>query len=59
MQEFSGVKYHCSDQQEEVSSTRIERNHSDAMKMYEYLIEHNPFDFGTKLVNINTGEEAA
>ena len=59
MQEFSGVKYHCSDQHKEVSSTRIERDHSDAMKMYEYLIEHNSFDFGTKLVDINTGEVAA
>ena len=59
MQEFSGVKYHYNDQHKEVSSTRIERDHSDAMKMYEYLIEHNPFDFGTKLVNINTDEVAA
>ena len=59
MQEFSGVKYHTSDQHKEVSSTRIERDHRDALKIFEYLLDHNPFEFGTGLVNISTGEVAA
>ena len=52
MQQFTGAKYETSDQHKDVASTRLERDHDDAKKITEFLIEHDPFDMGTDLVNI-------
>ena len=58
MQEFTEVMYAASDQHKEVSNSRIEKDHSDSVKVAEYFLERFPFGQGRELINIDNGEVA-
>ena len=58
MQEFTEATYGTSDQQKEVSNSRIERDHNDGVKVAEYFLERFPFGQGRELINIDNGEVA-
>ena len=58
MQEFTGVKYQTNDQHRNLSLSRIQRDHKDAQKMFEFLAKRDPFHIHTILINLNSGEVA-
>ena len=42
----------------DLSLSRIQRDHQDAQNMFEFLVEHHPFDIHTVLINLNSGDVA-
>ena len=52
----TGVKCQTIDQDKDLSLSRIQRDHQDAQKMFEFLAERNSFDIHTVLINLNSRE---
>ena len=50
---LTDVKYGTSEQHKSSSQTRIKRDHEDAVKVFDYLIERNPFDKRKELMNLD------
>ena len=50
MQEFTGAKYHTSDQHKDLSSSRIQRDHQDGQKIFQFLAERDPFEIHPELL---------
>lgn len=56
---FTGVVYENSEQHKEVTCARIEKDYKDAVTIYGYLIERNPFsEENLDMRSIHTGEIA-
>ena len=58
MQDFTGTKYQTSDQHKDTAQERIARDHSDGLKILQYLQERDPFTAEENLINLSTGEVA-
>ena len=56
--EFNGVKYQTSNHHKDLSLNRIQRDHYNAQKMFEFLAECISFYIHTVLINLNSGEVA-
>ena len=56
MQYFTGTKYQTSDQHNNTAQARIIRDHSDGLKILQYLQERDPFTAEENLINLATGE---
>ena len=55
MQQFTVVKYQLSDQHMDVSKSRIQRDHQDGQKLFQFFLERNPFKIHPDLINLNSG----
>ena len=58
MQDFTGTKYQTSDQHKDTTQAHITRDHSDGLKILQYLQERDPFTAEENLINLATGEVA-
>ena len=58
MQDFTGTKYQTSDQHKDTAQKRITRDHSDGLKILQYLQERDPFTDKENLINLATCEVA-
>ena len=58
MQDFTGTKYQTSDQHKDTAQARITRDHSDDLKILQYLQERDPFTAKENLINLATSEVA-
>ena len=58
IQDFTGTKYQTSDQHKDNVQARITRDHSDGLKILQYLQERDPFTAEENLINLATGEVA-
>ena len=58
MPEFTGVKYQTSNHHKDLSLSRIQRDHQNEQKMFEFLAERDPFHIDTVLISLNSGEVA-
>ena len=54
--ELTKVKYQASNHYKDLSLIRIQRDHENAQKMFEFLAECDPFHFDKVLINLNSGE---
>ena len=54
---LTNVHYQTSDQHKALSTTRVTRNYTDAVKVLGYLMERNPFDKKHDSVNIEVAAE--
>ena len=58
MQDFTGIKYQTSDQSKNTAQARITRDHSDGLKILQYLQERDLFTGEENLINLATSEVA-
>ena len=58
MQDFNGTKHQTSDQHKDTAQARITRDHSDDLKILQYLQERDPFTAKENLINLATSEVA-
>ena len=58
MPEFTGVKYQTSNHHKDLSLSRIQRDHQNAQKMFEFLAGCGRFHIDTVIINLNSGEVA-
>ena len=56
--EFTELKYQTSNHHKDLSLSRVQRDHQNVQKKFEFLAEHNPFHIDTVLINPNSGEVA-
>ena len=54
--ELIKVKYQASNHYKDLPLIRIQRDHENAQKMFEFLAELDPFHFDKVLINLNSGE---
>ena len=54
--EFTEVKYQTSNHLKDLSSSRIQKDHQNAQKTFEFLTERDPFHIDTVLINLNSGD---
>ena len=54
--ELIKVKYQASNHYKDLPLIRIQRDHENAQKMFEFLAERDPFHFDKVLINLNSGE---
>ena len=59
LESLTKVTYKSSEQHQASRPSRINRDYTDAAKILKYLIERNPFDERSELLDIDTGEVAA
>ena len=58
MSEFTKVKYQTSNRHKDLWLSRIQKDHQNAQKMFEFLAERDPCHIDTVLINLNSGEVA-
>ena len=58
MQDLTGTKYQTSDQHKDTAQAQITRDHSDGLKILQYLQERDPLTAEKNLINLATGEVA-
>ena len=58
MPEFTEVNYQTSNRRKDLSLSRIQKDHQNAQKMFEFLTERDPFHIDTVLISLNSGEVA-
>ena len=58
IQSVTRILFETSEQHKALRPSRIERDYTDAIKILKFLIERNPFDDRTHLMNFKTGEVA-
>ena len=58
MDDFTGTKYQTSDQHKDTVQARITRDHSDGLKILQYLQERDPFTAKENIINLATCEVA-
>ena len=56
--EFTKVKYQTSIRHKDLSLSRIQKDHQNAQKMFEFLAECDPFHTDTVRINLNNDEAA-
>ena len=56
--EFTEVNYQTSNRCKDLSLSRIQKDHQNAQKMFEFLTERDPFHIDTVLISLNSGEVA-
>ena len=55
---FTGKKYQTSDQHKDTAQEQIVRDHSDGLKILQYIQERDPFTADENLINLSTKEDA-
>ena len=58
MPEFTEVNYQTSNRRKDLSLSRIQKDHQNAQKMFEFLTERDPFHIDIVLISLNSGEVA-
>ena len=58
MSGFTKVKYQTSNLRKGLSLSRIQKDHQNVQKMFEFLAERNPFHIDIARINLNSGKVA-
>ena len=56
MQDFTGTKYQTSDQHKDTAQAQITRDHSDGLKILQYLQKRDLFTAEENLINLATSK---
>ena len=55
---FTEVKYQTNNRHKDLSLSRIQKDHQNTQKMFEFLAERDPSHIDTVLINLKSGEVA-
>ena len=58
MPEFTEVKYQMNNRHKDLSLSRIQKDHQNAQKIFEFLAQRDLFHIDTVLTNLNSGKVA-